>query len=272
MLHPRGFGEMAICLSGGALLLFGVLSALLAAGAAAAPLPAPEDLPPDVIAVVSHVSDARGTITKHELHHALAQEAAFARRTSTPKPGEPGYERLKVRALAERLETAWILGQGAEMKIRVTARQVARAVARIKNLSFDNGAEYRRFLRRSHLTRRDLNERVRVQLVATRIQRRIVNSAAGQNDERKAFKEFTREFQERWRARTVCAANYVIEQCSNSEADALAAQARLGDAAAPMRGMRRIKQHSAASRRASRSLRRARGARRTPRRGPISAR
>jgi hypothetical protein len=209
MRVARGFLPRA-----GALALFAALSALLAAGATAVPLPAPEDLPANVAAMVSHVSRTRGTITKRELHRALAQEAASAGREATPKPGEQGYEQLQARALAERLETAWILGQGAEMKIEVSAREVARKVAQLKRL-FENGAEYRRFLRQSHLTRRDVNERVRVQLIATRIGRRIENSPAGQADQGKALDEFVRAFQERWTARTVCAPSYVIEQCSS---------------------------------------------------------
>jgi hypothetical protein len=179
------------------------------------PLPAPEELPDNVIALVSHVSSEVGTITKREFRHALAQQAASAGQDSTPEPGEKGYERLKVRAVSARLETAWIQGQAAAMRIKVTARQVARELAQIKKENFKNGAEYRKFLSEYHLTRRDVKERVKVQLISTRIQRRIALSPAGQADADKAFKDFVAAYRKRWRGRTVCAPDYVTEECSN---------------------------------------------------------
>jgi parvulin-like peptidyl-prolyl isomerase len=190
------------------------LVALVGTGYASAAAPAPELLPANVVAVVSHVPVDLGRITKAEFQRALVQSAAAAGREATPKPGAVGYERLKVEAIGERLNAVWIEGQAATMGIDVSARQVARELDRIKRENFESGAEYRRFLKESRLTRRDVDERVRLQLLATRIQERVMRRAPGNGAG--AFNRFVEAFRKRWTARTVCAPRFVMGHCSNA--------------------------------------------------------
>jgi hypothetical protein len=83
----------------------------------------------------------------------------------------------------------------------------------------ENGAEYRRFLKESRYTRRDVRERVEIQLLSTRLQERfeaqIARETEDESEEQRAFTKFIAEFNARWRARTVCAPKYAIERCSN---------------------------------------------------------
>ena len=157
-------------------------------------------------------------ITKHEFQHGLAQAAAQQGRKSAPKPGRNGYGKLKETAIGERLEYIWISGQAAEMGIGVTRRQVRRALHLLKKQAFKNKAEYNRFLKEAHYTRRDVFERVEVQLLSTRIQERVVEGISGERARNKAFKRFAAEYEKRWKARTVCAPKYVIDRCSNAPA------------------------------------------------------
>ncbi|HEU4679452.1 MAG TPA: SurA N-terminal domain-containing protein [Terrimicrobiaceae bacterium] len=180
--------------------------------------PSPEELPPNVVAVVSHVPVELGTITAVEFHHALVQAAAAEGRRSLPKPGGKKAEILRRNALEERLDSIWVQGQASEMRISVTSRQVSRALALIKEESFRNRDEYRRFLKRYHYTRRDINERVELQLLATRIEERVVAGAGKHQLE--AFEKFVEAYSKRWRARTVCAPEYVIDRCSNGPSPA----------------------------------------------------
>ena len=124
----------------------------------------PVDLPANTVAIVSEVPRRLGTITKVEFHHALAQAAAQAGHKSTPKPGGNGYGKLKEAAIGERLDTIWIKGQAAEMGIGVTPRKVSHALVRLKKQAFKSGAEDHQFLTEAHYTRRDVRERVEVQL------------------------------------------------------------------------------------------------------------
>jgi hypothetical protein len=95
-------------------------------------------------------------------------------------------------------------------------------VARIKEESFKDGAEFRRFLRGARYTRRDVNERVEIQMLSTRLgsllSRRIGGETSSKSEEQRAIKEFVAEFNERWRGRTVCAPDYANGRCSNGPA------------------------------------------------------
>jgi hypothetical protein len=191
--------------------------ALVPAGASAigSTLPTPEELPANMVAVVSHVPVGIGRITKAEFRRALVQGAAMAGRDSVPQPGRSGYGKLRDAAIAELLDMVWIKGQAAEMGIAVTRRQVATELAQIKKDNFKTGAEYRRFLKQSHFTRRDVDERVELQLLSTQIQERVIRGFRGPRAIQKAFQEFVDAYMKRWRARTVCAPEYAIERCSN---------------------------------------------------------
>jgi hypothetical protein len=178
----------------------------------------PVELPANTVVIVSEVPRRAGTITKAEFQRGLAQAAARAGRKSPPKPGGNGYGKLKEKTIGELLDVVWIKGQAAEMGVAVTPRKVSRALARLKKLAFESEAEYRRYLKEAHLTRRDLRERVEVQLLSTAIQLRVWRGVSGEAAMQKAFSEFIDAYEERWRARTVCALEYmIVARCSNAE-------------------------------------------------------
>jgi hypothetical protein len=179
---------------------------------------APHRLPANVVAVVSHVPRALGTMTRRELHRALAQVAAPRR---APGPGSARYERLKHFAMKHALEQIWIQGQAAEMEIRASAREISRELMKLRKQNFRSYAEYRRFLKLFHLSVRDVNERVKVQILSSKIDRRLLSDVEpGQQEQ--VIKEFVAAFNKRWRARTVCATGYIVaDQCSNGEPAAI---------------------------------------------------
>jgi len=211
------WGYVFLLATGAALLALGGESAI---GATA--LPTPDLLPRAVVAVVSEVPVRRGRITKAEFRHALLLEAVAAGGRSAPKPGAAGYEKAKVTAIDSLLERAWIVGLAADWGLSVTRAQVAREVAVIKNESFKDGAEFRRFLKESRYTRRDVNERVEIQMISGQLQRRlssrIDSETTSHAEEQRAFAEFVAGFQKKWRGRTVCAPDYVTSSCSNGPA------------------------------------------------------
>jgi hypothetical protein len=190
-----------------------VVAAVSTDGSAAAT--SPEELPANTVAVVSHVPAGLGTITKAELRRGLAQSVASGGRKSLPEPGGKAYERIENVALGERLDLVWVRGQAAEMGITITPRRVARELAQLKKQAFESEAEYRRFLREARFTRREVHERIKVQMLAEAIQRRVMRGAAGEAERQDAIRKFIDVYEARWRARTVCAPQHITDRCSN---------------------------------------------------------
>lgn len=182
-------------------------------------LPAPEELAPNTVARIPEAPPRFATVTIGELRHALVLAAAQKGLRSVPKPGRKGYGTIEKSAMDALLETAWIHGLAAEWGIAVTRGEVKRELGRIKEESFKSGSEYRRFLKESRYTLRDLNERVELQVLSVRLQERlqtqIEREARNEFEEQRAFTKFLAEFNETWRARTVCAPQYATERCSN---------------------------------------------------------
>src|SRR4051794_6167750 len=178
------------------------------------PLPAPEELPPSVVAFVAHVPLGLGRLTKAEFQRALVHAAAEAGCSSAPGPLAKDYPRIANRALGERLDAIWIQGQAMEMGIGVRPREISRELASLKKQAFKNEAQYRRFLKEAHFTHRDVRERVEIQILSEKIQLRIAIGLS-KAERQKAFDKFVREYGERWRGRTVCAPGYVTVRCSN---------------------------------------------------------
>ena len=178
-------------------------------------MPAPQELPANMVAFVSVVPITTGRVTSGEFQRALEQASAAAGRASAPKPGGKGYAELRDDAIGELLDSVWIKGQAFEMGIAVTRRQVAIELAAIRRENFKEGADYRAFLKQSHFTRQDVNDRVELQLLSRRIQERVARGATGIRQAQAKFKEFVDAYLERWRARTVCAVAFVTYRCSN---------------------------------------------------------
>jgi hypothetical protein len=168
-----------------------------------------------VAAVVSDVPQALGKVTSHEIQRAVAQVAAP---DPAPRRGSARYEGLENVAMKSSLEVIWIQGQAAEMGIRVSAGEISREVAKLKRQNFHSNAEYRRFLRRSHYSPHDVYERVKVQIIATRIQERVLSKVEYPGQQEHVLDEWVTTFHKRWRARTVCAAGHVVaSHCSNGK-------------------------------------------------------
>jgi hypothetical protein len=213
----RAIWGVLASVTAGALLVLGGGSA-----SGSAVLPDPDDLPATVVAVVPAVPGQRGRITKGEFQHTLLLEAVSAGHRSAPRPGEAGYGKSKVAALRNLLEGVWIVGLAAEWGIYVSHKQVSREVVRVKKEAFKDGAEFREFLKEARYTRRDVNERVEIQMLSERLRwhlsRRVRKETNGKREEQKAFREFVDDFVEKWRGRTVCAPDYAISRCSNGPA------------------------------------------------------
>jgi SurA N-terminal domain len=198
-----------------------VLAATVATGAStaaslAAPplginlLPTPAELSKSTVAVISHVPFGLRTISTADLTRAMGQYAAVKFDLKViPKRGQAKYEVVEKGALGEQLDRVWILGQAAEMGITASRKEVRTELTQIKKRNFKSAKQYRAYLRHSHYTHRDVLERIRLQVLATKMEERFSP---------KEFSKFVGAYEQRWRSRTVCADRYAIERCSNEPA------------------------------------------------------
>jgi parvulin-like peptidyl-prolyl isomerase len=167
-----------------ALVIFGGLFVLLFVGYAIAQGIGHPSVPEGDVAIVEGVPDDVGTISEADFKLALLQQAAQGGLKEAPKPGEKKYDELKEAALGELLDSIWIQGEAEELGFSVTPKEIATELATIKKQNFKTEAEFQKFLKTSHFTRKDVIARVKLQLLSTQIQEGITKEAppAGESE------------------------------------------------------------------------------------------
>jgi hypothetical protein len=150
------------------------------------------------------------------------------------------------------IRAQWVRGESRLRGIEVTPTEVRRSFRRQKRQAFENERQYRRYLRDSGLTQRQILFQVEVDLLRQRLTREVMSRAepVSGRDIRKyirshrrglreltraerrrkarriltlerqteALEAFVRDFRRRWRAVTVCAKGYIVAECSNAAA------------------------------------------------------
>jgi parvulin-like peptidyl-prolyl isomerase len=160
------------------LVVFGVLFIALFAGFAIAQGIGDPSIPSGDVALVEEVPEDVGQISEGELDHAMLQAAAQAGLKKAPEPADKKYEEVKSAALGELLDAVWIQGQGEEMGIEVTPKQIETELDQIKKQNFKTEVAFKKFLNESHFNEEDVNRRVRLQILSTQIQQKLTNGAA----------------------------------------------------------------------------------------------
>jgi parvulin-like peptidyl-prolyl isomerase len=116
-------------------------------------------------------------VTQAEYDCAFEQVVASAGLKKTPKPGEKQFDELKETTVGSILETIWIQGLAAEEGIEVTEKEVEEELNKLKKQNFKTEAEFQSFLKTSHYTPQDVNERVKIQILSTKIQEQLGEGA-----------------------------------------------------------------------------------------------
>jgi parvulin-like peptidyl-prolyl isomerase len=159
------------------LVVFGVLFVVLFAIFAVAQGIGAPSVPSGDVAIVQSMPEGEGMVSEKELARAMVQAATQSGLKAAPKPGDAKYEEVKSAALGELLDAIWIQGQGEEMGIEVTPKQVATELEQIKKQNFKTEAAFQKFLKESHFTKEDVDKRVKLQVLSTQIQQRLTNGA-----------------------------------------------------------------------------------------------
>lgn len=160
-----------------ALYVFGAVFAVLFLVVAIAEGIGQPSVPSGDVALVQDVPGEAGKISEADFEHALQLAAAQAHVKKVPQPGEAKYEELKTTALNSLFDVAWIEGLAAEMGKSATPQQVAAELKKLKAQNFKTEAAYKKFLKESHFTPEDVNQRVKLQILSTEIQKEITEGA-----------------------------------------------------------------------------------------------
>ena len=130
------------------------------------------------VAKIEDAPPGQGTISEKQLEHAVEIAAASGGQKSVPKPGSEKYEQLQEAALGEMLLTVWIEGLGEEMGILVSEKEIEEELKKVKSQAFKTEKQYREFLKESHYTQEDVDQRLKVQILQTKIQEQLKGEAS----------------------------------------------------------------------------------------------
>jgi foldase protein PrsA len=134
-------------------------------------------VPSDAVAVVEDAPEDLGTITREEFDRALEQVAAQEQIKPVPRPGDDKYDELKSKALGELLDAIWIQGQAEEMGFTVTPKELDDEFKKLKDQAFKTEKQYEEFLKESRYTQADVDTRVKIQILSTKIQESVTAGA-----------------------------------------------------------------------------------------------
>jgi len=91
---------------------------------------------------------------------------------------EQQFKSLQQEVLGFLISSAWVLGEGSSLGVKVSDKEVKKRFAQIKEQQFPKAADFEKFLASSGQTVSDLLLRVKVNLLSTKIQQKITNSKA----------------------------------------------------------------------------------------------
>lgn len=140
-----------------------------------------------------------------QMRHRFGGASRSARRVDCQRL----FHTLSNQALDFLIRALWYDDQAAVEHITITRTEVMRAFERARRLQFGSRARFRRFLRQTGQTVKDILFRFRANLAFTALLRRTHQGTL------KGFRRLDREIQRRFRPETICAPHYVIEDCGN---------------------------------------------------------
>jgi len=125
-------------------------------------------------------------ISKEQFDRALAQAAAQqggGRNCQPPAEDDPQFAALRDAALNTVLDSAWIQREAAERGVEVSDREVQEEFEKTKEQNFQTEKEYEDYIAEACLIQADVDERVKLQVLSTKIQDQVNADAGEVSDE-----------------------------------------------------------------------------------------
>lgn len=130
-----------------------------------------ESVPDGAVAIVDGEE-----ISQEDFDRALEQAAARQGLDQVPAEDNAQYEQLSQEALGDLLDIAWITGEAEERGIEASEREVEQQLQQTIDQNFKNRQEYENFIRDSGFTQEDVDLRVKLQILSTKIQEGVANA------------------------------------------------------------------------------------------------
>lgn len=134
-----------------------------------------ETVDSDSVAVVDD-----NQISKEDFDKALGQAAArqgVAKNCQGPGPDDPQYATLRDEAMNDVLDQAWIEGEAERQGVEASDREIQQEFEQTKSQNFKTEKEYTDFLKQSCFTQEDVDQRVKLQVLSTKIQDKVTQSS-----------------------------------------------------------------------------------------------
>jgi parvulin-like peptidyl-prolyl isomerase len=152
---------------------FGALLVLLFAGFAFTSGIGNPSVPEGDVALVEDVPDDAGSISQKDFDTSFAQAWKRAGLQSAPAEDDAQYDQIKEAAMNDLLDQAWLTGEAADLGVTASDREVDNQFKSIRNDQFPNEAAYQKFLEDSGFTNEQVIDRVRLQVLSTKIEEKI---------------------------------------------------------------------------------------------------
>ncbi|HEX4306962.1 MAG TPA: peptidyl-prolyl cis-trans isomerase [Solirubrobacterales bacterium] len=134
-------------------------------------------VPSGDIALITNVPTEVGHISEADYKKTIKRQEKSAGLKKSPKAGSKKAEELHEGAIGELVNRAWIMGEGEELGIKVTNKEIESGVAKVKKESFKTEKAFQEFLKEQNLTEEEVDELIELQIVQTKIQEKITKEA-----------------------------------------------------------------------------------------------
>lgn len=134
------------------------------------------------IAHVKDVPDGHGDISKEDFDRSFVQTWKRAGLQAAPKEDDAQYEQVREAAINDLLDRAWLTGEAAELGMEASPREIDAELTTIRRDQFANRKEFNKFLKDSGFTLEEVRDRVRLQVLSTKIQEKITSAVSSVSD------------------------------------------------------------------------------------------
>lgn len=220
------------------LLFFGAFLALLFAGVAlAVGIGSAPSVPRGAVAIVEGAPPDLNVITRAEFDHEMRVQALEGGMQGVPPPSSPDYLSLQRAVMSKLVGVVWVEAQAEQMGLEPTPREI------VEKLSPGEA----KAIKELGLTQKDVDARMRWYLAGDKIQemlhervgepsgaeirdyfeenrrkgeslaemREEVVTALKSQREKELFNRVENRYRSEWRAKTICAGGFIVEECSN---------------------------------------------------------
>jgi parvulin-like peptidyl-prolyl isomerase len=136
-----------------------------------------KSVPSGDIAVISSAPEGLGHISEDEYKASLARQETQAGLKKAPKAGSKKAKELHKATIEELISKVWIFGEGEELGIKVTPKEVETQLAKVKKESFKTEKAFQEFLKEQNLNEEEVNELIELQIIQTKIQEKVPKEA-----------------------------------------------------------------------------------------------